>query len=334
MTDLNGSVLVTGGAGYIGSHTVLSLMDRGLSPVVIDDLSTGRRNLVPDDVPFVEGNAGDVDLVREVLREHGCGSVIHFAGSIVNPESFEKPFDYYANNVSVSRNLLEACAAEKIEAFIFSSSAAVYGDAETVPIPEGAPTAPISPYGETKLVTEWMVRNVAAASNMRFAALRYFNVAGADAEGRSGQVGPTTHLIKIAAEAAMGERSGVTIFGDDFDTPDGTCIRDYTHVTDIAAAHVDGLEHLQKGGDSLVLNCGYGEGFSVRQVLDMVNEILSDPIAVEPGPRRIGDVGKLIADPGRIGDVLGWKPSHGDLRVIIESALAWERKLRDEAAAQ
>ena len=326
--------LVTGGAGYIGSHTVLALIDRGFAPVVLDDLSTGRRNLVPEDVPFIEGDAGDVGLVREVLREHGCGAVIHFAGSIVNPESFERPLDYYANNVSVSRNLLEACVAEKIETFIFSSSAAVYGDAQTVPIPEDAPTVPISPYGETKLVTEWMVRNVAAATGMRFAALRYFNVAGADAEGRSGQVGPATHLIKIGAEAATGVRGGVTIFGDDFDTPDGTCIRDYIHVTDTAAAHVDTLAHLQNGGDSLTLNCGYGDGFSVRQVLDMINDILDDPIPVETGPRRIGDVGNLVADPGRIGDVLGWKPRNADLRIIIESALAWERNLRNEQAAR
>ncbi len=179
-----------------------------------------------------------------------------------------------------------------------------------------------------------MVRNVAATTGMRFAALRYFNVAGADAEGRNGQVGPATHLIKIAVEAATGVRDGVTIFGDDFDTPDGTCIRDYIHVTDVAAAHVDALDHLQNGGGSLTLNCGYGEGVSVRQVLNMVNDILGDPIAIEPGPRRIGDVGKLVADPGRIGDVLGWTPRNGDLRVIIESALAWERKLLSEQAPQ
>ena len=333
MADLGGRALVTGGAGYIGSHTVLALLGRGLQPVVIDDLSTGRRSLVPGDVPFVEGDAGDIDLVRRTLREHGCRSVIHFAGSIINPESFDKPLDYYANNVSVSRNLLEARAAENIGAFIFSSSAAVYGDAETAPIPEGAALAPVSPYGETKLVTEWMVRRVADATGMRFAALRYFNVAGADAQGRSGQVGPATHLIKIAAEAATGTRPGVTIFGDDYDTPDGTCIRDYIHVTDIAAAHADALQHLIKGGDSLTLNCGYGEGYSVRQVLDMVNEILDDPISIEPGPRRIGDVGTLIADAGRIGEMLDWTPRHGDLRTMIESAIAWERKLRNERAA-
>ena len=333
MMAYNRPVLITGGAGYIGSHTVLALMDRGLEPVVIDDLSTGRRDLVPDGVPFVEGDAGDIDLVRKTLREHGCGSVVHFAGSIVNLESFEKPLDYFVNNVSVSRNLLEACKAENIETFIFSSSAAVYGDAETVPIPEDAPLAPVSPYGETKLVTEWMVRRVAAATGMRFAALRYFNVAGADAEGRSGQVGPATHLIKIAAEAASGVRSGVTIFGGDYDTPDGTCIRDYIHVTDIAAAHADALEHLIRDGDSMVLNCGYGEGYSVRQVLDMVNEIIDDPISIDTGPRRIGDVDKLVADAGRIGKALGWTPRHGDLRTMIESAIAWERKLQTERAA-
>ena len=334
MTDRsNRPILVTGGAGYIGSHTVLALMDRGLSPVVIDNLTTGRRNLVPGGVPFVEGDAGDIGLVREIVRQHGCGAVLHFAGSIVNPESFEKPLDYYANNVSVSRNLLEACVAETIGAFIFSSSAAVYGDPKKVPIPEDAALAPVSPYGKTKLVTEWMVRDVTAATGMGFAALRYFNVAGADADGRSGQVGPATHLVKIAAEVATGGRQGVTIFGDDFDTPDGTCIRDYIHVTDIAAAHVDALEHLQNGGDSLVLNCGYGSGYSVRQVLDMVNEILDDPIPVETGPRRIGDVGTLVADSGRISEALGWTPRHGDLRTMIESALAWERILQNKRHA-
>ena len=333
MTTRNTSVLVTGGAGFIGSHTVITLMDRGLEAVVIDDLSTGRRDLVPGGVPFVEGDAGDTDLVRRTLREHGCGAVIHFAGSIVNPESFEKPLDYYANNVSASRNLLEACTAEGIGAFIFSSSAAVYGDAETVPIPEDAALAPVSPYGETKLVTEWMVRDVAAATGMGYAALRYFNVAGADADGRSGQVGPATHLIKIAAEAATDARPGVTIFGDDFATPDGTCIRDYIHVTDIAAAHADALDHLQNGGGNLTLNCGYGEGYSVRQVLDMVNEILDDPIAIDTGPRRIGDVGNLVADASLIGKQLDWKPTSGNLRTIIESALDWEQRLQGERTA-
>ncbi|MBT6361347.1 MAG: UDP-glucose 4-epimerase GalE [Rhodospirillaceae bacterium] len=327
------STLVTGGAGYIGSHTVLALLNHGLEAVVIDDLSTGVRALVSDGVPFIQGNAGDIALVRDVIREHGCTSAIHFAGSIVNPESFEKPLEYYANNVSVSRNLLEACIAEDVTSFIFSSSASVYGDPYTVPVPETAPTLPVSPYGETKLITEWMVRNTAAATDMRYAALRYFNVAGADAKMRSGQAGPVaTHLIKIAAEAAVGLRPGVTIFGDDFDTPDGTCIRDYIHVSDIAEAHVNALNHLRNGGESLTLNLGYGNGYSVREVLDMFNRITPTPITIETGPRRIGDVDKLIADPGHVGQVLGWKPRNGDLRIIVESAIAWEQKLATEKA--
>ena len=326
-------ILVTGAAGYIGSHTVIALIESGFSPVALDDLSTGSLDLLQDGVPFIKGDVGDIGLIKDVLREHGCGAVIHFAGSIVNPDSFKNPLDYYTNNVSASCNLLKACVAESLDAFIFSSSAAVYGDAKTIPIPENAPTTPVSPYGETKLVTEWIVRDVAVASGMRFAALRYFNVAGADAEGRSGQVGPATHLIKIAAEAATGLRDSVTVFGNDFDTPDGTCIRDYIHVTDIAAAHVNALEYLQKGGENLTLNCGYGKGYSIREVLEMVNEITDAPILVKAGPRRIGDVGKLIANTDRIGVVLGWKPRYGDLRTIVESALTWEQKLYSERTA-
>ena len=326
MVDINGPALITGAAGYIGSHTVLALIDRGLSPIVLDDLSTGRRNLVPEDVPFVEGDAGDIELVRKILREHGCGSVLHFAGSIVNSESFEKPLEYYANNVSVSRNLLEACAAEKIGVFIFSSSAAVYGDAEKLPIPEDTPTVPFSPYGETKLITEWMVRNMANTTGTRFAALRYFNVAGADADGRSGQVGPATHLIKIAAEAALGRRDGISIFGDNYDTADGTCIRDYIHVSDLADAHVLALEHLINGGESLSLNCGYGHGYSVREVIEAVERVAGVSLTPIIAPRRQGDAAALVADNAKILSALPWKPKHDDLEFMIQTALDWERR--------
>lgn len=324
----HGAALVTGGAGYVGSHTVLALLARGIDAVVIDDLSTGRRDLVPDGVPFVEGSAGDVALVRDTIRRHRCASVIHFAGSIVNPESFEKPLLYYRNNVTVSRDLLEACAEENIGAFIFSSSAAVYGAAEAVPIPETAPTKPNSPYGASKLMTEWMLRDMAAVTGTRYVALRYFNVAGADAGLRSGQAGPVaTHLIKIAAEAAVGLRPGVVIHGDDYATPDGTCIRDYVHVADIADAHVAALRHLLAGGDTLVLNCGYGRGYSVRQVLETAARIIGRSLKVEVGPRRIGDVAELVADSRAIGKALGWKPRHGDLEAMIASAIRWEEKI-------
>jgi UDP-glucose 4-epimerase len=319
-------ILITGGAGYIGSHTVLTLLQHGLQPIVFDDLSTGRRDLVPDGVPFVEGDAGNIDLVRTTLRQHGCGAVIHFAGSIINPESFDKPLEYYANNVSASRNLLEACVAENIGVFIFSSSAAVYGDAKILPIPEYALTAPASPYGETKLITEWMVRDVANATNMRFAALRYFNVAGADPDGRSGQVGPPTHLIKIATEAALGRREGMFIFGNDYATDDGTCIRDYIHVSDLADAHVLTLNHLMDGGPSLTLNCGYGHGYSVKQVIEAVERVSGMVLNPTIAPRRRGDAAALIADNAGILATLPWSPKHDDLDFMIQTALDWERR--------
>jgi len=317
-------ILITGGAGYIGSHTLLALRADGWPAVVIDDLSTGWRALVPDDVPFVEGDVANTALVRETLRRHGCKSVIHFAGSIINPESFEKPLEYYANNTSASRNLLEACAAENVGHFIFSSSAAVYGDAETFPIPEDAPTRPVSPYGASKLMTEWMVRDAAAVSGMSHVSLRYFNVAGADEDGRAGQVGPATHLIKIAAEAAAGRRDAMSIFGDDYDTPDGTCIRDYIYVGDLADAHVAALRHLVKGGANLTVNCGYGHGFSVREVLDVVERVAGRPLNITVGPRRRGDVAALVADNREIQRVLPWSPAHDDLEFIIRTALNWE----------
>ncbi len=320
------SILVTGGAGYIGSHTVLVLIDRGFAPVVLDDLSTGRRDLVPEDVPFFEGNAGDGELVREILRDHDCRAVMHFAGSIVNPESFDIPLAYYANNVSVSRNLLEACAAEKIEVFIFSSSAAVYGDPDALPVPETAATRPISPYGRSKLMTEWMLTDAAAVSPMTFAMLRYFNVAGADPEGRSGQVGPPTHLIKIATEAALGHRDGMSIFGDDYDTADGTCIRDYIHVSDLADAHVLALRHLMNGAKSLSLNCGYGHGYSVRQVIAAVERVAGVSLNAAIAPRRQGDAAALVADNANILSTLPWTPNHDDLEFMIQTALDWERR--------
>jgi UDP-glucose 4-epimerase len=329
----NHPVLITGGAGYIGNHTLLELRARGWPLTVIDNLSTGRRNLVPDDVPFVEGDAGDIPLVREALRRYKCKAVIHFAGSIINPESFDVPLDYYANNTSASRNLLEACVAEGVENFIFSSSASVYGEAEFLPIPETAPLRPASPYGTSKLMTEWMLRDAADAHGLTYAALRYFNVAGADAEGRSGQVGPATHLIKIATETVVGSRDGMSIFGDDYDTPDGTCIRDYIHVSDLAEAHADTLEYLVAGGESSIINCGYGHGYSVKEVLDVVEEISGKSLGAAVTPRRRGDVAALVADNSKILKTLPWRPKRDDLHEIVRSAIAWEKLQKNTRAA-
>ncbi len=321
-----GTVLVTGGAGYIGSHVVLTLRAGGVAVVVIDDLSTGRRSLVPDDVPFAEGDAGDGRLVRELLEAHRCKAVMHFAGSIVAPESVDAPLDYYANNTCASRTLIETCVATGIDVFLFSSSAAVYGAADILPIPESAPTRPVTPYGRSKLMTEWMLADAARAHGLRFAALRYFNVAGADPSCRSGQVGPATHLIKIAAEAAVGRRPGLTIFGDDYDTPDGTCVRDYIHVTDLAEAHVLALRVLADGAESFVVNCGYGRGHSVRQVVETVGQAARRPLNVQIGSRRAGDVAALVADSREMVGRFGWRPRHDDLTEIVASAIAWERQ--------
>ncbi len=322
------AILVTGGAGYIGSHAVLALRDEGVRVVVVDDLTTGRRDAVPDGVPLIEGGAGDRALVGRVLAEHNVGAVMHFAGSIVVPESVDKPLAYYANNTVNSHALIETCVAAGVRRFIFSSTAAVYGMPEALPIDETAPTRPINPYGASKLMTEWMLRDTAAAHDFRCVVLRYFNVAGADPQGRSGQSSRVaTHLLKIAAEAVVGRRSGITVFGDDYPTPDGTCIRDYIHVTDLADAHVRALEHLEAGGESTVLNCGYGRGYSVSEVLRAVERVVGQPLPIRMGARRPGDPPALVAQAARIRAVLGWRPRHDDLDRIVGSAIAWERTL-------
>ncbi|MBP2303241.1 UDP-glucose 4-epimerase GalE [Azospirillum picis] len=336
MADLTSrnTVLVTGGAGYIGSHVVLALRDGGRPVVVVDDLSSGRRAAVPPEVALVEGDVGDRDLIAHVLAEHRVGTVMHFAGSIVVPESVEKPLDYYRNNTANSLALIEACHRAGVERFVFSSTAAVYGMAESTPIDEEAPTRPINPYGRSKLMTEWMLADAAAAHGLRAVVLRYFNVAGADPQGRSGQcTRVATHLLKIAAQAATGQRPEIQIYGDDYPTPDGTCVRDYIHVSDLAAAHVAALVHLEAGGDSRTLNCGYGRGYSVREVLDMVETVLGRPLPTRIGPRRAGDPPALVAATARIGRELDWTPRHADLRTIVETALAWERRLVADAVA-
>jgi len=326
MTD--DCVLVTGGAGYIGSHVALALLETGRRVIVADNLVTGRRELVPDDAEFVETDIADMDRMATVLRENRCRAVMHFAGSTVVPESVEDPLKYYGNNTCASRNLLQAATAEGVERFIFSSTAAVYGNPETLPVDEAVALSPVSPYGKSKLMTENMLQDVAAATELRYIALRYFNVAGADPQGRSGQSTPNaTHLIKAACEAACGTRESITIFGDDYDTPDGTGVRDYIHVSDLARAHIVALDHLANGGASNVMNCGYGRGYSVQAVLDTLRDISGVDFQVNMGPRRAGDVGEIYAATNRIREALGWVPEHDDLREIVGSAYTWERRM-------
>jgi UDP-glucose 4-epimerase len=321
------TVLVTGGAGYIGSHVVWALLQAGYGVVVIDNLSTGVRAQVAPDAAFVQGDIGDRDLLDRVMTEQGITAVMHFAGSIVVPESVAQPLAYYRNNTINSHGLIDACVRNGVGAFIFSSTAAVYGMPERLPVFEEAPTAPINPYGSSKLMTEWMLRDAAHAHPLRYVALRYFNVAGADPQGRTGQSTPAaTHLIKVASEAALGQRAEVVIFGEDYDTPDGTGIRDYIHVTDLAEAHVLALDHLLAGKDSMVLNCGYGHGYSVREVLRAVEAAAGAPLPIRVGPRRPGDPAALVAGAEQIRGQLGWVPRLDHLPTIVESALAWEKR--------
>lgn len=322
------SVLITGGAGYIGSHAVLAFRDAGWQPVVLDNLVTGKREQVPADVPFVLANAGDQEVVAQTLRNHNCKAVVHFAGSIVVPESVTNPLKYYQNNTGVSRDLLEVCVREGVKAFLFSSTAAVYGEPERVPITEDTTPAPINPYGTSKLMTEMMLRDTGAAHGILSGILRYFNVAGADPQGRTGQSTPeATHLIKVACEAAVGKRAGVSLFGTDYPTPDGTCIRDYIHVMDLAEAHVTTLDHMLKNQQSVLFNCGYGHGYSVREVLDTVGKVAGKPLQVTETGRRAGDPACLTANNARLVQTLGWKPRFDDLTTIVQHALAWEKHL-------
>lgn len=325
------SVLVTGGAGYIGSHAVLALKAAGWEPVVIDNLSTGFRFAVPDDVPLHEGDIEDVGLLGRIFANHGVGAVMHFAGSIIVPESVEQPLKYYHNNTVKSRALIEAAVTAGVRHFIFSSTAATYGIPEESPVREDCPTRPINPYGMSKLMTEAMLRDVAAAHPLNYCALRYFNVAGADPEGRTGQsTAGATHLIKVAVEAALGKRSHVGVFGTDYATPDGTGVRDYIHVADLAAAHVIALEALVAEPErSHVLNCGYGHGYSVLEVLDAVDRVTNLTIERRIEGRRAGDPDSLISDNRAILDRFAWRPRFDDLDTIVAHALAWERKLAD-----
>ncbi len=321
--------MVTGGAGYIGSHAVLALTDAGWPVVVVDNLVTGFRRAVPDGVPLVEADIADMNAMARAIAGHRVGAILHFAGSVVVPESVADPLKYYRNNTAASRTLIEAAVAGGVRHVIFSSTAATYGLPETNPIREDAPQRPINPYGMSKLMTEAMLADVAAAHPINYCALRYFNVAGADPAGRSGQsTAGATHLIKIAAEAATAKRDGVAVFGTDFATPDGTGVRDYIHVTDLAAAHLLALEALiADPATSHRLNCGYGRGFSVLEVLDAVDRVTNLAIPRRLEPRRAGDPDALVADAGEIRRRFGWTPGLDDLDTIVAHAVAWERGL-------
>jgi len=322
------TVLVTGGAGYIGSHMALRLGDAGEPTVVLDNLTTGFDWAVDQRATFIQGDASDMEFVGGVLREHKISEIIHFAGSIIVPESVTDPLKYYRNNTATSRNLLEAAVKAGVERFIFSSTAAVYGMTGLAPVEETTPLSPMSPYGRSKLMTEWMLADVAAAHPIKYGVLRYFNVAGADPQGRSGQSTPfATHLIKVAAQTALGQRQKMDIFGTDYPTPDGTCVRDYIHVTDLIEAHKLLLDHLRAGGDSLTANAAYGQGYSVRQVIDTVKVVSGIDFKVDEGPRRAGDPASITATGRKVREQLGWVPQHDDLREMVQTALDWERYL-------
>ncbi|RUT34462.1 UDP-glucose 4-epimerase GalE [Arsenicitalea aurantiaca] len=322
------AVLVTGGAGYIGSHMVLALCDAGEEVVVLDSLVTGFDWAVDGRAQFVAGDAGDMALVGRLIAAHGIDAILHFAGSIVVPESVSDPLKYYANNTATSRNLIAAAVAGGVRHFIFSSTAAVYGMTGLEPVEEDAPLNPMSPYGRSKLMTEMMLADVAAAHPLRYGVLRYFNVAGADPGRRAGQSTPmATHLIKVGVQTALGQRAGMEIFGTDYPTPDGTCVRDYIHVSDLVAAHGLLLEHLRAGGESVTLNCGYGRGYSVREVLAGVEDVAGVALPVVEAPRRAGDPPSIVARADRVRELLGWRPAHADLKTIVRSAYEWERHL-------
>jgi UDP-glucose 4-epimerase len=324
------AILVTGGAGYIGSHTLLQLQLRGERLVVIDNLYTGFRQAVRS-VPLIEGDIGNRALVAQVLREHDVDTVMHFAANTIVPESVRDPLKYYCNNTAATRNLLQVCMENGVRQLVFSSTAAVYGIPAGGIAREDMPLTPINPYGASKLMSEWIMRDLAAVSDFRYVSLRYFNVAGSDPQERIGQsTRKATLLIKVACEAIVGKRSHVSIYGTDYDTPDGTGVRDYIHIEDLARAHVDALDYLRRGGSPTVLNCGYSHGYSVREVLDGVQRVAGQKLTIKEEPRRDGDPPVLVAEAQRIRSQIGWVPRLDDLDAIIDSSLRWERKLQRE----
>ena len=322
-------VLVTGGAGYIGSHTSRHLLSAGYEILVLDNLYSGHRWAVPEQALFIEGDAGDSKLVNQIFNDYSIDAIVHFAGHIVVPESVAEPLKYYENNCAVTQTLAGLAVAHGIKHMIFSSSAAVYGEPKELPVTESTLTKPISPYGRTKLISEWLLEDVSRANDQfNYVALRYFNVAGAALDGTIGQSTPAaTHLIKVASELAVGKREQVSLFGTDYPTPDGTCIRDYIHIEDLAAAHVSALRYLQEDGASDVFNCGYGQGFSVREVLDCVANIVNENLNIKQVERRAGDPAELIANNEKILATLDWQPQYNDIELICQTALDWERFL-------
>jgi len=321
------SILVTGGAGYIGSHVVKLLGERGEHVVILDNLSTGFKSAVLYGT-FIQGNTGDTELVNRILHEHNIDSVLHFAAHTIVPESVENPLKYYQNNTCSTRNLLECCSKAGVKNFIFSSTAAVYGELETGFASEETPKAPINPYGSSKLMSEQMIRDLSKATPLKHVILRYFNVAGSDPEGQIGQsTKNATLLIKVAAEVAVGKREKLLVFGTDYPTKDGTGIRDYIHVSDLAAAHIDALDYLENNGESTTLNCGYGHGYSVKEVIDAINKENGSPIMVEEMSRRAGDPAELVSIAKKVRQTLGWTPQYDDLNLIVKTSLDWEKKL-------
>lgn len=328
------AVLVTGGAGYIGSHMVLALTDASQDVVVLDNLTTGFAWAIAPQAKLVQGDIADEALVERVIKTHNIDAVVHFAGSIVVPDSMIDPLGYYLNNTVKSRALIAAVVKAGVKNFIFSSTAAVYGNPKTKPVFESELPSPISPYGTSKWMTEMMLRDSHFAYGLNYVALRYFNVAGADPRGRSGQSTPrATHLIKVACQTALGQRASMDVFGTDYETPDGTCLRDYIHVSDLITAHMDALAHLRRGGTSGIFNCGYGKGYSVLEVIGAVEKAFGGPINKKLMPRRAGDPAAIVAGADRVRDILGWRPEYDDLDLIVTSALAWERHLQRRNAA-
>jgi len=324
------SVLVTGGAGYIGGHMTLGLLDAGESVVVVDNLSTGFAWAVPDAAKLVIGDFGDSDLVASLIKEHEIEAIAHFAAKIVVPDSVTDPLGYYLNNASKARNLIECAVKGGVKNFIFSSTAAVYGETSAEPVGEEAPLNPISPYGRSKLMVEWMLEDAARAYDFRYVALRYFNVAGADPQGRLGQSTPNaTHLIKRGVQTALGRFPSMDIFGEDYPTRDGTCVRDYIHVTDLIDAHLAALGYLRGGGAALVCNCGYGHGATVKEVVEVVKHVSGTDFRVNKVGRRAGDPAAIVARADRVRELLGWRPQRDDLETIVRQALEWERRLHN-----
>lgn len=327
------AVLVIGGAGYIGSHMVLALQDIGERPIVLDNLSTGFRSAVPEGVPFVVGDFAVQSLVSALIDEYAIEAVIHFAAKIVVPESVNAPLTYYENNTCKARQLLDTVVQSGVKYFVFSSTAAVYGDPDQNPVVESTPQRPLSPYGRSKLMVEWMLRDVSQAHDLHHVILRYFNVAGADPLGRVGQsTANASHLIKVAIQCALGLRPGMEVFGTDYPTPDGSCVRDYIQVTDLVRAHIDALQYLRADGESLTCNCGYGQGFSVLDVIRIVKEVSGVDFQVSFAPRRAGDSASVVASNALIKSQLNWQPQHQDLRQIVRQALDWERRLHNRSS--